>query len=301
VAEISLVPHYVYRTEKMHLDAGVRIAKLLRGPENKKNYATEGQLLYPDVTLHYIVIPRAMRFYATAKGGNYINSYSSILEENHHMTYLAARVPLECTLERVALTAGLDGRISSKFSYDFRGGYVNYGKAPVDAILIQRASDLGVVTLPTYEYVGYNKWFVAIDWCFRLEDFMCDASVAYNHAWGKVFKGFHDESVLRPARLSGDVALEYNWRRRVFVGTDCNFATARKGEWTREGVNSEEILGYTMTLPGYADWGFYAEYASSHLLSYWVRVGNLLNMTIQRNPLYAEKGVNFTVGISLSL
>jgi hypothetical protein len=150
-------------------------------------------------------------------------------------------------------------------------------------------------------YVGYNKWFVALDWCFKVEDFLCDASVSYNHAWGKVFKGSYNESVLRPARLTGDVALEYNWRRRVFVGADCSFATARKGEWSRSGANQEEILGYTMTMPGYADLGVYAEYVTSGMLSYWLRAGNLLNMTIQRNPLYAEKGVYFTVGISLSL
>ena len=65
-------------------------------------------------------------------------------------------------------------------------------------------------------------------------------------------------------------------------------------------VNGEK-LDYALKLPGYADLGVYGEYVSPHLLSYWFRVGNLLNMTVQRNPLYAEKGVNFTVGISLSL
>ena len=301
IADISIVPHYIYRTERMHLDAGVRISKLLRGPDNRKLFATSGQLLYPDVTLHYIVIPQAMRFYASAKGGNTINTYSSIIADNHHMNYISSSIPLDCTLERVALTAGLDGRISTRFSYDLRGGYVNYGNAILDAVLMHKSDVLGTEVIPTYDYVGYNKWFVALDWCFKVEDFLCDASVSYNHAWGKVFKGSYNESVLRPARLTGDVALEYNWRRRVFVGADCSFATARKGEWSRSGANQEEILGYTMTMPGYADLGVYAEYVTSGMLSYWLRAGNLLNMTIQRNPLYAEKGVYFTVGISLSL
>lgn len=299
VAEISLVPHYLYATERMSIDAGLRISKLLRGPENDKNFATEGQLVYPDVTFHYIVLPGAMRFYAAAKGGNTINTYSSILAANHHASYVGASVPFDCTVERVALTAGLDGRISSKFSYDLRGGYVNYGNALLDAV--KMGSHVGVVSMPTYEYVGYNKWFVAMDWCLKTENFTCDASVSYNHAWGKVFRGFHNEAVLRPALLTGDAALEYNWRRRVFVGADCEFSTARKGAWSVSGANADEVLSYTMILPGYADLGVYAEYVTSGLLSYWLRAGNLLNMTIQRNPLYAEKGIYFTVGISLSL
>ena len=301
VAEISLVPRYVYSAERIRLDAGLRVAKILRGPENGKVFATEGQLLYPDVTFHYIVLPEAMRFYAAAKGGNRLDTYSSILEGNHHMSYISAAVPFDCTVERIALTAGLDGRISSKFSYDLRAGYANYGNALMDAVLLQKSETIGVVALPSYEFVGYNKWFVALDWCLKTEAFACDASVSYDHAWGKVFQGHHNEAVLKPARLTGDVAMEYNWRRRVFVGADCSFATARKGEWTRSGANDGEVLDYTMIMPGYADLGVFAEYVTSGLLSYWLRAGNLLNMTIQRNPLYAEKGVYFTAGISLSL
>ena len=54
-------------------------------------------------------------------------------------------------------------------------------------------------------------------------------------------------------------------------------------------------------IPGYADLGVYFEYAPSRILSVWARGGNLLNMTIQRNPIYAEKGINFTVGVCLNL
>ena len=58
---------------------------------------------------------------------------------------------------------------------------------------------------------------------------------------------------------------------------------------------------YDAEIPGYADLGIYFEFATSRALSFWVRGGNLLNMTIQRNPLFAEKGINFTAGICLNL
>ena len=60
-------------------------------------------------------------------------------------------------------------------------------------------------------------------------------------------------------------------------------------------------LKYKTVVPGFADLGIYAELSSSRKLSFWLRGGNLLNMTVQRNPLYAEKGVNFTFGICLNL
>ena len=54
-------------------------------------------------------------------------------------------------------------------------------------------------------------------------------------------------------------------------------------------------------IPWYADLGVNFEYAINRSVSLWARGGNLLNMTIQRNPLYAEKGINLTVGICLNL
>ena len=54
-------------------------------------------------------------------------------------------------------------------------------------------------------------------------------------------------------------------------------------------------------IPGYADLGLTAEYVTSRALSFWAKGGNLLGMTIQRNPLYAVKGPYFTLGISLKL
>ena len=56
-----------------------------------------------------------------------------------------------------------------------------------------------------------------------------------------------------------------------------------------------------VSIPAYADLGLSFEYALSRKLSLWARGGNLLNMTIQRTPLYAEGGINFTAGICLNL
>lgn len=291
VGQVAFVPHYIYGSESVYLDAGLRVAKLLRGPNDSGLFQAKEQIVYPDVAFYYTLIPEAMKLYVKAEGGNTINTYSSILERNHHLVYSSASMPLDCTLERVAMTVGLDGRISSVFSYNLRGGYVNYGNAFLDAIDCNFKAD----PHPSYRYVSYNKWFAALDWCFRIEDFVCDASFDYNHPWGEPFNGSEDIAILKPARVTGDVSFEYNWRRRVFFGADCNFSTERVANWTILG------LPYKLKLPGYADLGVYGEYVSSHLLSYWFRVGNLLNMTVQRNPMYAEKGVNFTVGISLSL
>ena len=110
-------------------------------------------------------------------------------------------------------------------------------------------------------------------------------------------RGEDASGLFLPSAFTGDVAFEYNWSRRIYAGVDCLFATGRKG-------NVADLLqGQTheARIPGYADLGLYFEYAASRSLSFWLRGGNLLNMTIQHSPLYAEKGVNFTIGICLNL
>ena len=87
----------------------------------------------------------------------------------------------------------------------------------------------------------------------------------------------------------------------MFAGVDCSFSTARKGGFGMPGLGSDQVPLSMLKVPGYADLGFFAEYATARGLAFWVRAGNLLNMTVQRNPLYAERGVNFTLGICLSL
>ena len=79
---------------------------------------------------------------------------------------------------------------------------------------------------------------------------------------------------------------------------DCEFATVRKGSVVNM---SASAAMYDAVIPGYADLGVYFEYATNRALSFWIKGGNLLNMTIQRNPLFAEKGINFTAGICLNL
>ena len=147
-------------------------------------------------------------------------------------------------------------------------------------------------------YGPYQKWFAGADMILDVEGFRLDCSVIYTDSWGPVFDL---AGVLRPASLTGEAAIEYNWKRRLFLGADCDFSTSGNGSYLEYSSSSYLIPVQEVRVPGYADLGLYAEYVTSRRLSFWLRGGNLLNMTIQRSPLYAEKGVNFTAGICLNL
>ena len=297
-AEFSLVPHYVFGHERWSVDAGIRLAKVIHSDDMVPVFTAKDQVAYPDVSAWFDVIPEYLRVYSCIGGGNKLNTYSSLLERNHHFDPRFGRGlwPLmDVTVERVSASLGFKGRVGARFSYDLRGGYVNYANAPLDAIIVENVFEASEpMYLPAIGYTQYQKLYASLDWMWDLESFRFDGAATYGHFWG--FRA--DDGLFAPASLTGDVSFEYNWSRRIYAGVDCEFATARKGSVVNM---SASAAMYDAVIPGYADLGVYFEYATNRALSFWIRGGNLLNMTIQRNPLFAEKGINFTAGICLNL
>lgn len=298
IGEFAFVPHYSFRYGIVDMDLGVRLAKLMRGDGGVTMYKTREQFVYPDVTVRLDVVKDILNMYLRAGGGNRINTYSSLIEDNHHLNVTSAGYCplLDTTVERLSLILGLEGRVSSKFSYNVRGGYVNYKNHVLAALAPAYAEGIdGVeapVLLPAVGYAPYQKGFVALDWHLKTERVSFDGGLEYVDAWGDAFEADEAAGLFKPAALTGDMAFEYNFKKRIFAGMDCSFSTAREAF----------VAGFSEVcrLPWYADLGLYLEYAAGRRFSVWLRGGNLLNMNIQRNPLYAERGVNFTAGICLS-
>ena len=172
----------------------------------------------------------------------------------------------------------MEGRISSKFSYLLYGsaGYVDTALLEYVTMSEDGIFKTGII------YVPMAKASVGLDCMWKDESVMVDASLKYTFS-----ESVLSEYVLMPAAVVGDIAVEYNWNRRLFVGVDCSYSSARTSK--------------LYTMDAYADLGLYAEYATTRKLSFWGRGGNLLGMKIQRTPLMAEKGMYFTLGICLNL
>lgn len=296
----SMTPHYACAKGRWNFDIGVLISKIVRSAGPDSLFTARGQIVYPDVSVRFAAIPDAMSLYFRASGGNRINSYLSLMERNRHLDMAGGTVgPLmDNTVERVRAALGLEGRIGGKVSYDLSGGYASYKSAVLDAVSVY-SNPAAVneneknIYLPGVGYAPYRKLFAQADFCWKTDRIRTDGVLVYNYVFG-----FDNAAGLfAPAAFTGDVSFEYNWSRRIFAGIDCAFATARTGS-----VNYLSGAGlHEAVIPGYADLGLSLEVAVSRWLSVWARGGNLLNMTVQRNPLYAERGISVTAGICIIL
>ena len=273
-------PHYVYDKGIMHLDLGVCLSAAMNSSSFLKN-----QIIYPELHMDLNIIPAAMKLSLNVTGGEKLNTYGSLVDENHHLDlgyavggYQALLAP---TVERVTAELGLEGRISGFFSYNLRGGYSNFKSSPFEVLWTGSTG----MQMPGVGYSRYQKAYAVLGWDLNFQCLRFDGSVEYTHSWGF---DYQPGTLFAPSEFKGDAEIVYNWKRRVRVGVDGEFATARKNQTGGK-------------IPGYVDLGAFAEYAVNRKISVWLRGGNLLDMEIQRNLLFAEKGINFTAGICLSL
>lgn len=296
ISKLTFAPHYLYRKGRLAIDAGFRIEPLVPSADSGW-FETKGQFIYPDVTVDYQLVPGSIKAYAKIGGGTKVNTFSSLKKENHHfdLMYAHGGILMDNTIENFAIAAGLDGRVGSRFAYDLRAGYSLMNNAPVETVTVGALpGETDLVFIPGIAYTGYRKAYVASEWRWDMERFSFDGNLAYQYCWyeDKLTGGY-----FLPSALSGDVAFRYNWNKRIFLGADCLFATARQ----KGSVVMPDGVLKDAKVPGYADLGIDFEYLISKDFSLWCRGGNLLNMAVQRNLLYAEKGLYFSVGMCLNL
>ena len=296
VTKLTFAPHYMFRYGNWGFDAGFRVEALVPASDSTC-FASKGQVVYPDVTVDYQVIPGVMKAYAKIGGGAKVNSFSSLLAENHHfdMYYGHGKPFMDNTIENVSAELGLEGRAGARFTYGARAGYAMYGNAPLETVITGTSvEDDQFMFMPGIAYAGYQNVYAAADLSWVTERIRIDGKAMYRHSW---FEDLKTDGYFLPAALTGEVAFEYNWHKRIFLGMDCDFSIGR----TQGSVLFPDGTLKQAKVPGYADLGLNFEYLTTRSFSVWLRGGNLLNMAVQRNLLYAEKGIYFTAGICLNL
>lgn len=288
---LSVTPHYIYEKGRLYADLGLNISKVVADTTSGVFLCGgKDQVVYPDITLRFSLIRDALMLFVKTGGGSRIYSNSYLLERNMFLDILNGGrdvlglgfgSDMGIGIERMSAVAGLEGRFGSRFSWNLHAGYSDYASGIVDS-----GFSTGLV-VSGVDYAPYSTWNGTFSWLWKSERFMADGSLTYRNAWGDAFaSGLYN---FRPASLVGDLSFEYNYNRRIYAGLTCDFSTERR------------CSSGSYVIPAYADLGLTAEYVTSRALSFWVKGGNLLGMTIQRNPFYAVKGPYFTAGICLNL
>lgn len=299
-AALEFAPSYVIKGSRWVLEAGLKLSTVFKTDGKSSMYSHKEQVIYPDLRAEYMVFPEFLKTYVSVGGGNKMNTYSSLLDENRRVNPYYGRGVwnlLDVTEERLNAELGFEGRVFSSFGYTLKGGYKIYGNAPLQTLYIPE-SNAGY--MPGLGYTSYQMAYASMDFLLDAESLRVDGNVQFNGVTcvDPTFDSF--VGFVFPAPFTGDIAVMYDYKDRLYAGVDCEFSSAREARAYRDKGKSDP-KEYKVSVPAYADLGINLEYRFRHDMSLWARGGNLLGMTIQRELLYAEKGPYFTVGICLNL
>ncbi len=297
-ALFEFTPRYRLNVKGWSFDLGLRIdVPFASSGAGYENYA-KSQYAYPALKIGYDFRRAPLGLWLRIEGGEYMNSYTSVVDDYRHYgasaSALLSHPTLGNTVERVNASFGIRGRIRSVFGYE---AFVLWSERATSALESVRMTQLelggAVSAQPVYDlaYASSGLLRAGLDARYSDDWGRIDAKLRYNG----LFVRDNALQYIAPAALTGDVSVQFNIIRRVFLGVGCEFSTVRFGQMeTASGVMTD------YRIPGFGAPYFSAEFRYSRLLAFWLHGSRLTGQTIQRTPLYAERGPELTVGLRLS-
>lgn len=303
IGRVALVPSYRFKSGRWDLNLGVRLEMVFRHEASdtlffRKMDGGHGQIIYPDAHVGFSASDNVL-IYADATGGSRLNTYSSQLSRNHHYnpSFLMSRSRdvmtslIDNTVENVNARIGVKGNIASNLQFDVNGGIGVYKNALMESGLM--TSD-GIL-VPSVAYSDVNLIYAGAVLAWNPGRFDIDADFRYRSV------SFPGKDALnlgfKLPEYSGSVRVAYDINSRLHAGIAFEASSWREGKCAS--VVSDEIV--KARIPGYVDLGINCGYRFNRKLELWLESGNLLCQAIQRNPLYAQKGLWATAGVTLNL
>ena len=290
----SVTPRYLMTFKKFKMDLGVNVAYVLKDNFTVNYGKRVQQVVYPDVTIAYDPWKQWATFFLKVNGGIKMNTYDDLLESNPYFNarynYGNDEALLENTIERVNASLGVDGKITSKWSYTVELGYKVVGLAPMEAV----KTDLTGIMLPGIAYVNYQSFYAGLRTRYHCEFLDVSGAVRYQGTYNMDHNAFNKGALTLPPFLL-DLRATYNYNKRIYAGISLEAQGARKAAWSVGGVEKNYTIRPIWNL------GLDAQYVLSPEWSFWLHCDNLLFQEIQRHPFFAQQGGQFTLGFTLNI
>ncbi len=335
--KLALVPKYRMTYGKWDLSLGVRLEAVIKNQADGGDYLPsmfqkEGGIIFPDVHISCDPIDN-LRVYASATGGNKLNTYTSLLSRNHflqpryHSRYLseASTLPslLDGSVEKVNARIGVKGKVASMLQFDIDGGVAFVDNGLLDGAIVpfyyvsawpdSPYSGAYAVPVrferghvyPVFNYADYSLVYADALVDLTLGDLRLDGGVHFRQM---ALENETDSGLLLP-KMTFDFKAVYDFSSRVYAGLRLQAAGTRKGRIC-EGLFFEPSADIGLIIPpvpsdirvpGWLDLGILGGWQFNRKLGFWLESGNLLCETIQRTPFYSEKDLWITAGITLNL
>lgn len=272
----AVTPSYALSYRRLMLSVGVKVAFILR--DNAAFCPSKGGVLFPDVRATYNLIDDAMVLQASVTGGNTINSYEDLLSRNHFLGSFAFAPDI--SRENVNIMLGVRGNVRERIHYNVKTGFKSLSNMASWGF-----STTGAGYTPLVGYMSpLSTFYAGTDLGWKSDHLDIDAKLMYQYSI--LSKTGLKTNLFGPPAFAASLRAAYILAGRFLPAVTLDSRT--------------ECPGVDAGLPGYADLGLECGFVVNRFWNAWIKVGNLLNQSVQRVPFHAEKGIYFSAGASLN-
>jgi hypothetical protein len=275
----SVTPACALAYKNLSVSAGIKVGFIVRDDDAFCPY--KGGVLFPDISVAYTVIEDAFVIHGSLTGGNIINSYEDLLSRNHFMGGFAYSPDI--SVERINLMLGARGNVRERLQYNIKAGFRRYDNA---ASWGYSAAAAGYTPL-----VGYmsplNTFYIGSELAWKSDHIAIDGNIHYQYTITPAIQNAIQANLFSPPAFAADVKAAY-----LLYGGRLVPALTLDTMSDRISANAK--------LPGYVDLGLESKFVINRFWGAYIKIGNLLNQSVQRVPFHAEKGIYFTLGASLN-
>lgn len=272
----AITPAYAVSYRRLSLSVGIKIGFMLR--DDAAFCPGKAGLIYPDIKANYNLIEDAMVLQASVTGGNTISTYEELLSRNHFMGSFSFAP--DVYRENINIMAGVRGNVRERLYYNVKAGFKSLSN-----MVSWGFSTAGPGYTPLVGYMSpLSTFYAGSELGWKSDHLDIDARLMYQYSI--LSKSGLKTNLFGPPAFAASVRAAYVLAGRFIPAVTLDSRT--------------KCPGVDADLPGYADLGLECSFVVNRFWNAWLKVGNLLNQSVQRVPFHAEKGIYFSVGASLN-
>lgn len=283
----EIIPQYTFEKERWVINAGIKLSGKYKSKDDTDKYHN---LFFVKANISYEITQDNAWIYANIDGGNILNSYSRIVDENK---WISQNIDLKATSIPLLIKGGIRGKIYNKLSYDAYVKYTVY-EGLLQYIYTTPGDGIPVTHLEnqlTAVYSNHKEFTVGAELKWNSKDFVAGTSLEYSsYTYGKKGTGISNQKPYGYTPFKWYLFGTYNWRERIFVGATVHFRAATP-------VYSQAYPEENTKIRSFFNLGINAKYVINRSFSVFITGENLLNAQIQYYPQYLEKGISFGAGL----
>ena len=285
---IGIHPSYNYLQDDLAVNLGVEALLSLDSEHSNTEF-----FVYPKITASYNLVDDVVIAFGGLEGGLQQNSYEQFVQENKYVAPLLAVAP---THNQFDVYLGFKGKLSSKFNYSIKGGYLNEQNKAMFTM-----NPVNDVDLVTENFDKANTFSVIYDDVNTLQfSGKVSAQVSKNYSLGVsvTYSNYNTdkiESVLNLPELTASVFGDFKFTDKIYGGVNLFYVGERIDE-----LQSTTVLvtPEPITLDGYFDANAHVGYHITNRFTAFLKANNIGSQDYQKWQTYPLQTLQVLAGLT---